>query len=88
MIAPEYFENGDAAMETVCYQMDKWSLPCPGQTLQLPLLGSVLQVIYDTPNLFVINTVKTCTQEPLFSSYSVNFYMLNPITNDLEPIFV
>ena len=33
---------------------------------------------------FVINTVKTCTQEPLFSSYSVNFYMLNPITNDLE----
>ena len=52
MIAPEYFENGDAAMETVCYQMDKWSLPCPGQTLQLPLLGSVLQVIYDTPNLF------------------------------------
>ncbi|XP_065067131.1 protein DENND6A-like isoform X2 [Rhopilema esculentum] len=44
MIAPEYFENGDAAMETVCYQMDKWSLPCPGQTLQLPLLGSVLQL--------------------------------------------
>ena len=44
MIAPEYFENGDAAIETVCYQIDKWASPCAGQTLHLPVLGSVFQV--------------------------------------------
>ena len=51
MIAPEYFENGDAAIETVCHQIDKWSSPYPGQTLQLPVLGSVLQV---SITLFVV----------------------------------
>jgi len=44
LIAPEYFENGDAAVETVCHHIDKWPLPCPGHTLQLPVLGTVLQV--------------------------------------------
>ena len=43
-IAPEYFENGDIALETVCYQIDKWTNPYPGQTQQLPVMGNVLQV--------------------------------------------
>ena len=46
LIAPEYFENGDAAVETVCHHIDKWQLPCPGHTLQLPVLGTVLQVSF------------------------------------------
>lgn len=43
-VAPEYYENGDIALETVCYQIDKWSNPSPGQTHQLPIMGDVLQV--------------------------------------------
>lgn len=44
IVAPEYFANGDAAVEAVCYQIDKWEAPSPGQTLQLPIMGTVLQV--------------------------------------------
>lgn len=44
-IAPEYFENGDIALETVCYQIDKWTNPRPGEVLQLPAMGKVLSVI-------------------------------------------
>ena len=52
MIAPEYFENGDAAVEAVCYQIDKWPAPCPGETLQLPVMGNVLQVSNNMVNFF------------------------------------
>ena len=29
---------------TVCYQIDKWMTPYPGRTLQLPVMGNVLQI--------------------------------------------
>lgn len=58
MIAPEYFENGDAAIEAVCYQIDKWSSPHPGFTIQLPVLGSVLQVSSPNVKLFLLELLK------------------------------
>ncbi|KAJ8955330.1 hypothetical protein NQ318_003423 [Aromia moschata] len=42
-IAPEYFENGEVSLEAVCYNIERWPLPVPGSTLNLPLLGSVFQ---------------------------------------------
>lgn len=44
IIAPEYFENGEVALETVCYQIDRWPCPYPGQLLHLPVMGEVLEV--------------------------------------------
>ncbi|KAK9890143.1 hypothetical protein WA026_008949 [Henosepilachna vigintioctopunctata] len=44
LIAPEFFENGDLSLETVCYSIDKWPAPVPGVPLSLPLLGSVYQM--------------------------------------------
>jgi hypothetical protein len=29
---------------TACHNIDQWPAPTPGETLNLPLLGSVLQV--------------------------------------------
>lgn len=44
IIAPEYFDNGEVALETVCYQIDKWICPYPGQMLHLPIMGNVLEI--------------------------------------------
>lgn len=44
IIAPEYFDHGETCLETACRHIDQWPSPQPGKTLDLPLLGSVLQV--------------------------------------------
>eukprot|EP00111_Clytia_hemisphaerica_P004687 TCONS_00013468-protein len=44
IIAPEFFENGEVALETVCYQIDRWPCPYPGQSLHLPVMGEVIEV--------------------------------------------
>lgn len=45
LIAPEYFNHGDLSLETACYTIDTWPAPIPGTTLNLPLMGTVFQVI-------------------------------------------
>lgn len=45
LMSPEYFDNGAVSLEAACYNIDKWPCPIPGQTLNLPLLGTVFQVI-------------------------------------------
>ncbi|XP_057306926.1 protein DENND6A-like [Hydractinia symbiolongicarpus] len=70
-IAPEYFLNGEVALETVCYQIDKWPSPYPGQTLQLPVIGEVLQIAIPQNQLKGVSTkmnkaaVKRLTSSPL-----------------------
>ncbi|XP_073228779.1 protein DENND6A-like isoform X2 [Porites lutea] len=44
LIAPSYFENGELSLETVCHDIDQWPFPEAGHTLQLPLMGNVMQV--------------------------------------------
>ena len=36
--------GGSVAIETACRHMDKWPLPVPGNTLELPLMGHLFQV--------------------------------------------
>ncbi|XP_031552290.1 protein DENND6A-like [Actinia tenebrosa] len=43
-LAPEFFENGLPSLEAACNNIDQWPEPEAGHTLQLPLLGNVLQV--------------------------------------------
>ncbi|XP_076053198.1 protein DENND6A isoform X2 [Oratosquilla oratoria] len=44
LIAPEYFDTGEASLEAACHHLDQWPLPSAGSTLNLPLLGTVLQI--------------------------------------------
>lgn len=44
LISPEYFENGEPSLEAACHNIDKWPPPVPGETMNLPLMGSVFQV--------------------------------------------
>lgn len=44
IIAPEYFEKLDPCLETVCNEIDQWPRPVPGMTLNLPLMGVILQI--------------------------------------------
>ncbi|XP_062990525.1 protein DENND6B isoform X2 [Elgaria multicarinata webbii] len=44
LIAPEYFDKLDPCLEAVCSEIDQWPLPVPGQMLNLPVMGVVIQV--------------------------------------------
>uniref|UniRef100_A0A672Z6J8 Uncharacterized protein n=1 Tax=Sphaeramia orbicularis TaxID=375764 RepID=A0A672Z6J8_9TELE len=44
IIAPEYFEKLEPCLEAVCNEIDQWPSPEPGLTLNLPVMGVVLQV--------------------------------------------
>ncbi|XP_015260242.1 PREDICTED: protein DENND6B [Cyprinodon variegatus] len=44
IIAPEFFEKLEPFLEAVCNEIDQWPPPSPGQTLNLPIVGTVLQI--------------------------------------------
>ncbi|XP_061108899.1 protein DENND6B isoform X3 [Conger conger] len=44
LVAPEYFEKLEPCLEAVCNEIDQWPSPVPGQTLNLPIMGVVMQV--------------------------------------------
>ncbi|RUS83833.1 hypothetical protein EGW08_008414 [Elysia chlorotica] len=44
ILAPEYFDNGEPSLEAACHDIDQWPSPVPGDTLNLPIMGTVLQV--------------------------------------------
>ncbi|XP_042323609.1 uncharacterized protein LOC121930801 [Sceloporus undulatus] len=44
LVAPEYFDKLDPCLEAVCSEIDQWPPPVPGQTLNLPVMGVVIQV--------------------------------------------
>ncbi|XP_028935254.1 protein DENND6B isoform X2 [Ornithorhynchus anatinus] len=44
LIAPEYFDKLVPCLEAVCNEIDQWPSPDPGRTLNLPVMGVVMQV--------------------------------------------
>jgi hypothetical protein len=44
VIAPEFFDTGLPCLEAACHNIDQWLAPLPGETINLPLIGSVIQV--------------------------------------------
>ncbi|XP_074832650.1 protein DENND6B isoform X1 [Carettochelys insculpta] len=44
LIAPEYFDKLEPCLEAVCNEIDQWPPPVPGRTLNLPVMGIVIQV--------------------------------------------
>lgn len=65
ILAPEYFECGEASLEAACHHLDQWPAPVPGQQLALPLLGTVLYTrlpaTADQPALMVAPPSPTLT---------------------------
>ncbi|CAG2105847.1 unnamed protein product [Medioppia subpectinata] len=50
LMAPQFFECGDASLEAACHDIDQWPAPTPGATLNLPLMGVVLQITVPNRN--------------------------------------
>ena len=44
LVAPEYFDTGEASLEATCHCIDQWMNPTPGVLLSLPLHGVVIKV--------------------------------------------
>nr|XP_006004149.1 PREDICTED: protein DENND6B [Latimeria chalumnae] len=44
LIAPQYFEKLEPCLEAVCNEIDQWPAPLPGHTLNLPVMGVLIQV--------------------------------------------
>ena len=44
LIAPEFFDMGNAVMEAIVREIDQWPPPMPGQIVHLPLIGVLFQV--------------------------------------------
>jgi hypothetical protein len=54
LIAPGFFENGEASLEAACHDIDQWPAPIPGDTVNLPIMGTVVQVRINNRNDKVI----------------------------------
>nr|XP_006976206.1 protein DENND6B isoform X2 [Peromyscus maniculatus bairdii] len=66
LIAPEYFEKLAPCLEAACNEIDQWPAPVPGQTLNLPIMGVVIQVrIPSRVDKLESNPPKQCDQENL-----------------------
>ncbi|XP_046405292.1 protein DENND6B [Ischnura elegans] len=50
LIAPEYFDNGEPSIEAACHDIDQWPAPVPGELVNLPLLGTVIQAYIPSQN--------------------------------------
>ncbi|KAK6488200.1 protein DENND6B isoform X1 [Huso huso] len=50
LIAPEYFEKLEPCLEAVCNEIDQWPAPIPGQTLNLAVMGVVIQMRIPSKN--------------------------------------
>lgn len=48
MIARRFYDKGEISLEVACHDIDQWPLPIPGNTLDLPLLGHLMQVYFNT----------------------------------------
>ncbi|XP_057597380.1 protein DENND6B isoform X17 [Hippopotamus amphibius kiboko] len=44
LVAPEFFDKLAPCLEAACREIDQWPAPVPGRTLNLPVMGVVLQV--------------------------------------------
>ena len=52
IVAPSFFEKHEPALEACCHDIDQWPFPTAGEKLLLPILGCILQVLFNLFNLF------------------------------------
>uniref|UniRef100_A0A7N6F882 UDENN domain-containing protein n=1 Tax=Anabas testudineus TaxID=64144 RepID=A0A7N6F882_ANATE len=92
IIAPEFFEKQEPCLEAVCNEIDQWASPVPGLTLNLPLMGAVLQVSLQnwvkdqTPT--VLPTIHELDLFKCFQSVLIHLQMLWELMLLGEPVVV
>ncbi|XP_049805952.1 protein DENND6B [Schistocerca nitens] len=74
LIAPEYFENGEPSIEAACHDIDQWPSPVPGENVNLPLFGTVLQAYIP------VQSKKPCSVVPSGSPPRMNSLVQPPPT--------
>ncbi|GLV39377.1 uncharacterized protein CBL_13254 [Carabus blaptoides fortunei] len=79
LIAPEYFDNGKLSLEAACYNITRWPAPVPGQTLNLPLLGAVLQVYIPTQSSYMSSSGQSSND--VNHSNSNNYFILSSVSD-------
>uniref|UniRef100_A0A9J7X769 DENN/MADD domain containing 6B n=1 Tax=Cyprinus carpio carpio TaxID=630221 RepID=A0A9J7X769_CYPCA len=94
VIAPEYFEKHEPCLETVCNEIDQWPAPVPGQTLNLPVMGVVMQVrilwmekLFRT-NIILIHFIHELDLFKCFQSVLIHMQMLWELMLLGEPVVV
>uniref|UniRef100_A0A8C2EXK0 DENN/MADD domain containing 6B n=1 Tax=Cyprinus carpio TaxID=7962 RepID=A0A8C2EXK0_CYPCA len=86
VIAPEYFEKHEPCLETVCNEIDQWPAPVPGQTLNLPVMGVVMQNLLPAPT--VLPSVHELDLFKCFQSVLIHMQMLWELMLLGEPVVV
>uniref|UniRef100_A0A8C1ZKJ4 DENN/MADD domain containing 6B n=1 Tax=Cyprinus carpio TaxID=7962 RepID=A0A8C1ZKJ4_CYPCA len=86
VIAPEYFEKHEPWLETVCNEIDQWPAPVPGQTLNLPVMGVVMQNLLPAPT--VLPSVHELDLFKCFQSVLIHMQMLWELMLLGEPVVV
>uniref|UniRef100_A0A7N8WN48 UDENN domain-containing protein n=1 Tax=Mastacembelus armatus TaxID=205130 RepID=A0A7N8WN48_9TELE len=90
IIAPEFFEKLEPCLEAVCNEIDQWPSPIPGLTLNLPVMGVVLQVrsalLFFSPTL--LPTIHELDLFRCFQSVLIHLQMLWELMLLGEPVVV
>uniref|UniRef100_A0A673M817 Protein DENND6B-like n=1 Tax=Sinocyclocheilus rhinocerous TaxID=307959 RepID=A0A673M817_9TELE len=86
VIAPEYFEKQEPCLETVCNEIEQWPAPVPGQTLNLPVIGVVMQNLLPAPT--VLPSVHELDLFKCFQSVLIHVQMLWELMLLGEPVVV
>ncbi|RXM30466.1 Protein DENND6B [Acipenser ruthenus] len=86
LIAPEYFEKLEPCLEAVCNEIDQWPAPIPGQTLNLPVMGVVIQNLLPAP--MILPTVHELDLFKCFQPILIHIQMLWELMLLGEPIVV
>uniref|UniRef100_A0A8C5RVU3 DENN domain containing 6B n=1 Tax=Laticauda laticaudata TaxID=8630 RepID=A0A8C5RVU3_LATLA len=80
LVAPEYFEKLDPGLEAVCRQIDQWPPPVPGQTLNLPVMGVVIQVRIPSQ----VDKPDSCPTKPLIRENLLPAPLILPSVAELD----
>uniref|UniRef100_A0A672GR88 UDENN domain-containing protein n=1 Tax=Salarias fasciatus TaxID=181472 RepID=A0A672GR88_SALFA len=83
IIAPEFFEKLEPCLEAVCNEIDQWPSPEPGLTVNLPVMGVVLQCLPPPSQVYCLSPCLRC-----FQSVLVHLQMLWELTLLGEPLVV
>ncbi|KAM6436358.1 protein DENND6B isoform 2-T2 [Liasis olivaceus] len=80
LVAPEYFEKLDPCLEAVCSEIDQWPPPVPGQTLNLPVMGVVIQVRIPSR----VDKPDSCPVKPLIQENLLPAPLILPSVSELD----
>ncbi|KAK2194231.1 hypothetical protein NP493_1g03008 [Ridgeia piscesae] len=71
VIAPEYFTNGEPSLEAACHDIDQWPPPVPGETLNLPFMGTVVQIRVPSRTDKLIGNSQATPKSPLIPANNI-----------------